>query len=183
MRGIIDFLISDDSIEAVTLRKNFIFKIVPMVNVDGVKYGNHRCNLSGIDLNRAWKKPSSVLFPEVSSIKKMIQEFKDERRVVMMVDLHGHSIARHAFAYANTYLNNPKQTKLFPFILSKLEQEIFKFSKCTFNVEVSKEGTSRVALWKMLKTPVVFTLETSMCGAGVRSTMPHFIRDNFLKLG
>lgn len=74
-----------------------------MINVDGVKYGNHRCNLSGIDLNRAWKKPSSVLFPEISSIKKMIDEFKAERKVVLMCDLHGHSMSRNAFAYCNTY--------------------------------------------------------------------------------
>lgn len=69
MKGIIDFLTSDDNIEAVTLRKNFVFKLVPMINVDGVKYGNYRTSLSGIDLNRTWKKPDEILFPEVIAIK------------------------------------------------------------------------------------------------------------------
>jgi murein tripeptide amidase MpaA len=55
MKGIIKFLALDQSIEAVTLRRNFVFKIVPMINVDGVMYGNYRCSLSGIDLNRTWK--------------------------------------------------------------------------------------------------------------------------------
>lgn len=54
MKGIIDFLTSNDNIEAITLRKHFVFKIVPMVNVDGVIYGNYRCSLSGFDLNRVW---------------------------------------------------------------------------------------------------------------------------------
>jgi len=54
MKGIIEFLTSEDNIEALALRKNFVFKIVPMINVDGVIYGNYRCSLSGIDLNRVW---------------------------------------------------------------------------------------------------------------------------------
>jgi murein tripeptide amidase MpaA len=75
MKGIIDFLTSDDSIEASILRKNFVFKIVPMINVDGVIFGNYRCSISGIDLNRVWKKPNPVLFPEVFAIRKMIESF------------------------------------------------------------------------------------------------------------
>ena len=31
------------SAEADTLRKQFIFKIVPMMNLDGVAIGNYRC--------------------------------------------------------------------------------------------------------------------------------------------
>lgn len=88
-----------------------------MVNIDGVKYGNSRCNLSGIDINRVWIKPSDVLFPEVTAIKTMIEGFKSERKVVMMCDLHGHSMARNAFAYCNDYATNQLQAKLFPYIL------------------------------------------------------------------
>jgi murein tripeptide amidase MpaA len=29
--------------------------VLPMVNVDGVIYGNFRCDLAGYDLNRCWK--------------------------------------------------------------------------------------------------------------------------------
>lgn len=28
-----------------------------MINVDGVIYGNFRCDLAGFDLNRVWKNP------------------------------------------------------------------------------------------------------------------------------
>jgi Predicted carboxypeptidase len=51
VKGLIDFLVSDCK-EAAALRKKFIFKIVPMLNPDGVVYGNYRCSLLGIDLNR-----------------------------------------------------------------------------------------------------------------------------------
>jgi len=46
MKGIIDFLVSSEP-EAILLRDNFVFKIVPMLNPDGVINGNYRCSLVG----------------------------------------------------------------------------------------------------------------------------------------
>ena len=43
---LIDFLIGN-SVEAKILRENFVFFIVPMLNIDGVVNCNYRCNLSG----------------------------------------------------------------------------------------------------------------------------------------
>jgi murein tripeptide amidase MpaA len=40
------------------LRKNYIIKIIPVLNPDGVVHGNYRTSLSGHDLNRKWKKCS-----------------------------------------------------------------------------------------------------------------------------
>lgn len=54
MKGITDFVTSSDSPEAILLRKNFVFKLIPMINPDGVVWGNYRCSLSGMDLNRKW---------------------------------------------------------------------------------------------------------------------------------
>jgi murein tripeptide amidase MpaA len=41
MQGVLDF-ITGESREAKILRRNFVFKIVPMLNPDGVIYGNSR---------------------------------------------------------------------------------------------------------------------------------------------
>ena len=46
MKGVIDFLVSDDP-KACYLRDTFVFKIVPMLNPDGVIVGNYRCSLMG----------------------------------------------------------------------------------------------------------------------------------------
>ena len=46
MKGVIDDLLGP-SIVARILRDNFIFKIVPMLNPDGVILGNTRCHLLG----------------------------------------------------------------------------------------------------------------------------------------
>ncbi len=51
MNGVLEYLVSDDE-KAELLRNTFVFKIIPMLNPDGVIVGNYRCSLSGQDLNR-----------------------------------------------------------------------------------------------------------------------------------
>ena len=46
MKGVIDFL-TGHTPEAKALRDNFVFKIIPILNPDGVINGNYRCSLSG----------------------------------------------------------------------------------------------------------------------------------------
>lgn len=48
-------LVRDSFPEKDWILKNFTFRIFPMINVDGVIFGNFRCDLSGMDLNRCWK--------------------------------------------------------------------------------------------------------------------------------
>jgi murein tripeptide amidase MpaA len=54
------------------LRQNFIFKIIPMLNPDGVIHGNYRSNISGYDLNKKWENPSKIYHPEIYYLKKLI---------------------------------------------------------------------------------------------------------------
>ena len=70
MDGILKYL-SGDSIKANILRNNYVFKIVPMLNPDGVIVGNYRCSLAKQDLNRQWKEPSKFLFPEIYYTKEV----------------------------------------------------------------------------------------------------------------
>lgn len=65
--GAINFILSK---KGDWLRKNYIFKIIPMVNPDGVIFGNYRSNLMGLDLNRKWDvSDKDGCFPEVKCIK------------------------------------------------------------------------------------------------------------------
>ena len=59
MKGVLDFLLSGDK-EADTLLDLYVFKIIPMLNPDGVIQGNNRCSLAGCDLNRRYQYPSKV---------------------------------------------------------------------------------------------------------------------------
>lgn len=51
VEGLLEFILSDHK-TAQLLRERFVFKVVPMLNPDGVIIGNYRCSLSGHDLNR-----------------------------------------------------------------------------------------------------------------------------------
>ena len=53
MEGIIEHVLGNEK-EAKVLRDTYVFKIVPMLNPDGVIVGNYRCSLAGLDLNRQW---------------------------------------------------------------------------------------------------------------------------------
>jgi len=46
MNGVIDYLISNED-KADQLRNAFVFKIIPMLNPDGVIIGNYRCSIIG----------------------------------------------------------------------------------------------------------------------------------------
>ena len=68
-QGIIDFLLSDDPAARV-LRDSVIFKIVPMLNPDGVVRGNYRCSSLGYDLNRHWQ--SYVRANRIDELKRVV---------------------------------------------------------------------------------------------------------------
>lgn len=89
-QGVLRFL-TGFSPEAQYLRQHFIFKIVPMLNPDGVIAGNYRCSLAGVDLNRRWRNPKPDLHPTIVAMKAMMQRFCSDRPVQLFCDLHGHS--------------------------------------------------------------------------------------------
>ena len=48
-----------------------------MVNPDGVIHGNTRAEITGIDPNRAWKRPSKTITPAIHQIKRHILRNKE----------------------------------------------------------------------------------------------------------
>jgi len=57
--GFLKALLSNDA-RAEILRQNFIFKIIPALNPDGVARGHYRLDQNGINLNRMYLNPSPV---------------------------------------------------------------------------------------------------------------------------
>ena len=100
MNGVIEFLVSDDE-KAQFLRNTFVFKIIPMLNPDGVIVGNYRCSLIGADLNRNWVGPSSKTFPENFATKLMMKKTLESRDIFFFCDFHGHSTHRNLFMFGN----------------------------------------------------------------------------------
>jgi hypothetical protein len=164
MEGIIDYLLSQCE-GAKTLRKRYVFKIIPMLNIDGVIVGNYRCSLSGSDLNRQWIAPSIRLFPEIQAVKMMIRKTLESRNVVFYCDFHGHSRAKNSFMYGcNNYQKERKfKERVFPLLFSRRCEE-FSYEGSAFGIYKAKESTARVVLWKEHQIINSFTLETSFCG-------------------
>ena len=74
------------------LRKNYVFYIIPMVNIDGVVFGHYRTNLMGKDLNRKWDSTEKEMScPEVLAVKSYLNEISKKREIRFIIDLHGHS--------------------------------------------------------------------------------------------
>lgn len=74
VQGLLEFLIGNHPI-AKLLRERFVFKILPMMNPDGVFLGNNRCNLFGQDLNRTWNIATEYLQPTLFETKKLFREY------------------------------------------------------------------------------------------------------------
>lgn len=86
-----------------------------------------------------------------------------ERETKLVIDLHGHSRKLGAFFYGCNYRDEPLKTRIFPFLLSKLNEKV-SFPESRFSIEAYKESTARVTLWKELHSPNIFTLEASFYG-------------------
>ncbi|KAM4618110.1 cytosolic carboxypeptidase 2 [Discoglossus pictus] len=150
MKGFLDFLLGD-SPDAQLLRDTFIFKVVPMLNPDGVIVGNYRCSLSGRDLNRNYRSMLKDSFPCIWHTRAMIKRLLSEREVLLYCDFHGHSRKSNVFMYGCNNKSRP-ETKLhervFPLMLSKNAPDKFFFKGCKFKVQKSKEGTGRIVMWR-----------------------------------
>lgn len=104
-----------------------------------------------------------MLHPCIYYTKKLIREQHKERGVVLFCDLHGHSRRKNIFIYGCNKVEEPEATRIFPFMLSKMNPHfVFEYSK--FGVQKSREATARIAIWKELQIPCVYTMEASFCG-------------------
>ncbi|XP_014643221.1 PREDICTED: cytosolic carboxypeptidase 3 [Ceratotherium simum simum] len=167
MKGFLDYILGNSS-DAQLLRDTFIFKVVPMLNPDGVIVGNYRCSLAGRDLNRNYTSLLKESFPSVWYTRNMIRRLMEKQEVILYCDLHGHSRKENIFMYGCDGRGRCKalylQQRIFPLMLSKNCPDKFSFSACKFKVQKSKEGTGRVVMWKMgIRNS--FTMEATFCGS------------------
>lgn len=180
MKGTIDFLLSKRP-AAQLLRETFIFKIVPMLNPDGVINGCHRCSTAAEDLNRRWDNPCPRLHPTIYHTKGLLQYMQMIGKVpLVFCDYHGHSRRKNIFIYGCcptlSYIpndtKNPACTgnktednsfKTLPRILH-LMSPVFSWQNCSFVVEKAKETTARVVVWRQIGVIRSYTMESSYCG-------------------
>lgn len=137
--------IHSNSEAARSLRDLFCFYVVPMMNPDGVTVGNFRTDLVGDDMNRQYTKPSPKVHLAVVALRKLVQEVRSKRRVVGLIDLHGHSTRPGVFTYGPQLAqSDPLKdfSQVFPWMISQ-RTPMFRFDKCTYKIPKAKMSTAR----------------------------------------
>lgn len=108
MFGFLEFVLSDDP-RAELLRQRFVFKIVPMLNPDGVHHGHTRANAEGFDLNRFYHEPVELEHEAIFALRAKLIEWSTTGRLMFYCDMHAHAHTRGCILYGNDLGNTPEQ--------------------------------------------------------------------------
>ncbi|KAE8749703.1 hypothetical protein FOCC_FOCC003690 [Frankliniella occidentalis] len=176
-QGLIDFLVSSHPI-AVLLRDHVIFKVVPMMNPDGVFLGNQRCSLLGIDLNRGWIDATPLSHPTLDAVQNLLADLNQRKDVHLdfVFDIHAHTSLHGAFIYGNSYddVYRFERHIVYPKLLAQ-NAEDFNSLDTMYNRDPKKAGTARRYLCATLKDSVnCYTLFASLHGYR-RDSPPYFL--------
>eukprot|EP01065_Artemidia_motanka_P027623 TRINITY_DN32829_c0_g1_i1.p1 TRINITY_DN32829_c0_g1~~TRINITY_DN32829_c0_g1_i1.p1 ORF type:complete len:594 (+),score=179.44 TRINITY_DN32829_c0_g1_i1:53-1783(+) len=166
--GLVEFLLSGEP-EAQALRERFVFKIIPMLNPDGVRRGHSRSDQWGRNLNRHYAEPCSEQMPGIWLAREMFTELHTMGRLATYIDLHAHHSKRGCFFYGNCMEDMAAQVEveLLAAIFGALCPH-FDVSACNFTKanmcwkdgrDESKEGSARVALYRQTGFGRTYTLE------------------------
>ncbi|XP_014480717.1 PREDICTED: cytosolic carboxypeptidase 1-like isoform X2 [Dinoponera quadriceps] len=175
MHGTLKALLNDNQY-ACSLRDDYVFKIVPMLNIEGVVNGCNRYGLTNEDLNRRWSNPNQVYHPVIYHTKGLMEYCAKvlQRPPHVFVDYHGHSRRKNVFLFGcsrsgswsaadRTKPDQPVQYLMLPHLMQKTSAA-FALPLCSFKVERNKESTARVAVWRQLGVARSYTMESSFCG-------------------
>ncbi|KAK7121699.1 hypothetical protein R3I93_022703 [Phoxinus phoxinus] len=183
LKGTLEFLCSSDPV-AESLREAYIFKIIPMLNPDGVINGNNRCSLTAEDLNRQWLKPDPNLSPTIYHTKGFLYYLNSIGRTpLVFCDYHGHSRKKNVFLYGCSMKETLWQSGS-PINTASLKEDpgyrtiaktldriapAFSFNNCNYLVEKSRASTARVVVWREIGVLRSYTMESTYngCNQGV----------------
>ncbi len=185
LNGIIKLLVNSDDPRAKLLRKFFVFKIVPIINVDGVYRGHYRYDTNCLNMNRHYEFPQIKCQPEIYSLVKIFVHYSREYKVKYYFDLHAHVQSKGLFVFGNSldFLNQVENC-LLPMI-TQINSQYLLYENCIFNEKSmktkekgdmnSKQGTGRVHFNKLTGIVHSYTVEASYFRSYFVNTIPSIV--------
>ncbi|CDW88594.1 UNKNOWN [Stylonychia lemnae] len=165
MEGIINFLTQQKGYEqfedqAVYLRKKFIFRIIPMVNAEGVIIGNNKTSLSGNELDLLFDEPDKFAHPEIYNLRELLAKVIDYQDLepFLYLSMTSHFNKKNFFFHSNYFQLHEKNYQ--------------------------RKGKQRVVMWKEFGFLYSYQLMTSCFGyrGSNKQNLAFGILD-FLKMG
>ena len=72
LNGFLEMLTDLRSEQGRSLRKHYVFKVIMMLNPDGVSRGYYRLDTCGVNLNRMYLNPSKTEHPTIWATRKAV---------------------------------------------------------------------------------------------------------------
>jgi hypothetical protein len=183
MDGFVDFLLLKNNELAIKLREKYVFKILPMLNPDGVARGHYRMDTRGVNLNRDYENPSKKKSPTIFAAKKLIDYYHSlnnkepistsKSSIFLYIDIHGHATGKGIFVHGNHSENTnfKVETSLFPKLMA-INDPRFSYEKCkttTLTLDDHVNGTNldgcgRAYAHRVTGLAQTYTLECSFNG-------------------
>lgn len=172
-KGILNLLMDPLDLQARELRARYVFKLIPMLNPDGVYRGHFRMDQLGNNLNRYYMQNDSLLQPSIFAAKSLIDYYAEEGKLAVYLDFHAHASKRGCFIYGNVLnnLDDQIQNQLYCKLIS-LNSAHFDYDACLFSKDhmsridmcdqakgLSAEGSGRVATYLKHKLIHSYTIE------------------------
>ena len=164
--GMLKYILRNDA-RSKLLRDNFV--MIPMLNPDAVYRGHYRVDTQGNNLNRLYKDPDPDNQPTIYACKELFSNLHQQNKAFFFCDLHAHASKKGIFMIGN-HMDYKRMLDGLVFAnLMRLNNPHFDLSSCMFKQTamfakdkrdgLSKEGSSRVALFLKTDFPRCFVLE------------------------
>ena len=99
--GILKAFINADNQLNNILLDNFIFKLILIINVEGVSNGYFRLDQNGFNLNRCYLNPDQKNNPENFSIIKLFYYYSSKYKIRYYFYLHADMNSRGVYIFGN----------------------------------------------------------------------------------